>query len=57
MTKVKNKLVRGRDWHAWAWKDASKGIWTHYAEPRKPPNDEFPTDNGKWVKVKFVEAK
>ena len=53
--KPKKKLVRGRDWHAWAWKAKDWGLF-FYAEPNRDSNCR-PTDAGKWVKVKFVEVK
>lgn len=61
--KRRKPLKRGRDWHAWAWKhtgnDKLKGFF-HYAEPYKPNmkwEDPKPSEKGKWVRVKFIEAK
>lgn len=54
---VKRK-VRGRDWHAWAWKAGKTwdrpGELFFFAEPKKPKNR--PSESGKWVRVKFVEV-
>jgi len=62
--KAKKRRVRGKDWHAWTWKDTSGTYnigrnpsdfvwWADYA----PDKSNHPTDKGKWVRVKFVEVK
>lgn len=60
---MKKKLVRGKDWHGYAWKhlgDGSSviphGCLMRWAEPTRPP-EKHPTEKGKWVRVKFVEVK
>jgi len=57
--KPKKKLVRGKDWHAWAYKSESEGLY-HWAVARKPiaqMDDDTRNEPGKWVRVKFVEVK
>ncbi|MFA5187171.1 MAG: hypothetical protein WC551_11900 [Patescibacteria group bacterium] len=54
MKKPKAKrLVRGRDWHGWAYqfKDGSLGYWASITSFQEKMDR-----NGKWVRVKFVEA-
>lgn len=57
MTATKKRLIRGRDWHGWAWMtfsdDFEHGELFHFAEPLKPL-DKRPTEKGRWVRVKFV---
>jgi len=51
MTKPKRKrLVRGKDWHAWAWKAYSGELvtWAFHDKPKT---------GTRWVRVKFVEVK
>lgn len=67
-TTKKRRLVQGRDYHGWAWKaesdDRLNGLF-FWAEPHKPRPDVHaevyspvkPSEKGKWVRVKFVEAK
>lgn len=57
----RKRLVRGRDWHAWAWKHLGEdsrylpyGGFIFGAEYQR---NGKPTEKGKWVRVKFVEAK
>jgi len=67
MSKPKRKrLVRGKDWHAWAWKQNKSGMLGEYpgrflgfAKGDKPLGDFCPTGagTGRWVRVKFVEVK
>ena len=57
-TKPKRRLVQGRDWHAWAWEHTG-GDWSgsrlmHWAEPEKPKKGQPPTEQGRWVRVRFV---
>lgn len=59
----KKRLVKGKDYHGWAWKhtgnDRMKGFFW-YAEPHKPNKnwpDHKPSEPGKWVRVRFVEVK
>lgn len=52
MSQQQRRRVRGRDWHAWAWKDRTLGLF-FFAEPYR---EGRPTDTGKWVQVKFVEV-
>ena len=65
-TPTKKRLVRGRDWHAWAWKyDCGGFFWSAaprrqfgYTLPRQPAYWKMPADSrGRWVRVKFVEVK
>ena len=49
----KKRLVKGRDWHAWAWHYAD-GRFSRYTEPERS-NYQWAAD-GKWVRVKFVEV-
>jgi hypothetical protein len=64
----KKRLVRGKDWHAWAWRVGKgsvvrEGYILHWAEPSKPAGNSYPSETGKptvtgkWVRVKFVEVK
>lgn len=61
---MKKRLKRGKDWHGWAWKASSadnlNGLH-FYALADRPDtrrNDYLPpTEKGKWVRVRFVEAK
>lgn len=51
------RLRRGKDFHAWAYycdEDDMKGF-CHFAEPYRPKHK--PTPKGRWVQVKFVEAR
>lgn len=67
MAKVKRKrLVIGRDFDAWAFKapmtntpNALEKDWAfwHYATHKSQTREKSPTDDGKWVRVKFVEVK
>ena len=60
------RLVKGKDFHGWAWKhtgnDKLRGLF-FYAEPFRPNRswpdyiDGMPSEEGKWVRVKFVEVK
>lgn len=53
----RKRLVRGVDWHAWAWRYAP-GILSSFAKPTKPDNfREEEGVPGNWVRVKFVEVK
>jgi len=49
------KLIKGKDWHAWAWKKSSGKLmpetWT------SKPKGLFPWGNGEWVKVRLIEVK
>jgi hypothetical protein len=53
----------GKKFHAWVWKHTGKGRlrgFFYYAVPYKPGknSEEFrPSEQGKWVRVKFVEVK
>lgn len=63
MTRAKvlrrKRLMRGRDWHAWAWQALRDwprpGELFNWAEPERPIN-RYPTGKGTghWVRVKFV---
>lgn len=67
MKAKRKRLVQGKDYHAWAWKaksnDRLNGLF-FYAEPYKPAgpgsrnqtHTEQPSEQGKWVRVKFVEV-
>lgn len=64
MVKVKKRkrLLRGRDWDGYAFKfpeyegqPESQWVFCHWAEIEKPAGPH-PTDDGKWVRVKFVEV-
>lgn len=62
MATKRKRLVRGKDWHGWAWEpgkadsDVSPLLW--WAEAERPKLcDSRPTTTGKWVKVKFVKVK
>lgn len=55
----RKRKIQGRDWHGWVCKfplkdgdPKSKWILCHWAEPKK----RNPINNGKWVRVKFVEV-
>ena len=55
----KRRKVQGRDWHGWVCKmpicnGDPKEDWVlcYFAEPKK----RAPINNGKWVRVKFVEV-
>ena len=54
------RLVRGKDWHAWAWKSDTDGLywWVNGYEGKDLLKEENPAtwDKGKWVRVKFVEV-
>ena len=52
------RLRRGRDWHAWAYYEPGKhGLgMCHWAEVDRPKHDS-PSDEGKWVKVRFVRVR
>ena len=52
--KPKRRLVRGKDWHAWAWQ-WNDGVLEQFAELRKP-NAKY-VGGGRWVRVKFVRVK
>ena len=63
-TPTKKRLVRGRDWHGWAWK-TDAGNFHFYAiggDPRLHPGPApkgyvcRSVSGGKWVRVKFVEV-
>jgi len=58
-TKKRKRLVRGKDWHAWAWEQAN-GELLCYAQCTKPRMGYFnmkpTTQPGKWVRVKFVKV-
>lgn len=58
--KAKKRLVRGKDWHAWAWKAgktwSKPGELFWWAEPNYTRPRKRPTESGKWVRVKFVEV-
>lgn len=61
--KKKKRLAQGNDWHGWAWKargfmaDGSDCLF-HWAEPARPrARNGKPSENGKWVRVKFVEVR
>ncbi len=61
--KKRKRMIRGRDWHGYAFKfpakegqPESKWVFCQWAEVNKPPS-KHPTNDGKWVKVKFVEVK
>lgn len=60
MAKKRKRLVRGKDWHAWAWKAGKSGVcpkpnqFVYSAEYKKPSYKQMGT--GKWVRVKFVEV-
>ena len=49
--KKKRRKIQGRDWHGWACK-LEDGSLCHFAEPEK----RTPINDGKWVRVKFVEV-
>ena len=55
------RLVRGRDWHAWAFYEARQrprhpGIgMCYWAEVSRPK--EKPSPDGKWVRVRFVRVR
>lgn len=58
----RKRLVRDRDWHAWANKfpvnegdPESKWVYCYVTESERPPGKA--PNGGKWVRVKFVEAK
>lgn len=62
--KKKKRLIQGKDYHGWVWK--AKGwpngedgyVFFHWAEPDRPKRRMgTPTEDGKWVRVKFVEVK
>jgi hypothetical protein len=55
MKKKRKRLLRGRDWDGWCWKDASaETIDTWYVLAKKPNTWRH---NGEWVRVKIVEVK
>ncbi len=63
-TPTTERLKRGRDWHAWAWK-TDAGHFHLYAlgsDPRlnpRPAPEVYvcgPVTGGHWVRVKFVEV-
>lgn len=61
-TKPKRKrLVRGKDWHAWAWKFGKDSICEtdslSFFVVDDPKEADPPSHSGKWVRVKFVEVK
>lgn len=51
---VKKRLVQGRDFDGWAFKyaDGTFNLLLRSTKPRYPS-----LTNGKWVRVRFVEAK
>ena len=55
MAKKKTRLVRGRDWHGWVCKmkdDTGRDVLCYWAEVDKGES----VNDGKWVRVKFVEV-
>lgn len=56
---MKTRLVKGKDWHAWAWKRDRDGklrpdIWGD--RPDKSTWIPKYWGKGKWVRVKLVEV-
>ena len=52
---IHEKLVRGRDWHGWAWKEGDEIFGDTFVQQEDYP--ELIHSLGKWVRVKFVEVK
>lgn len=56
--KKRKRLIRGRDYHGWAWKAGKTwvkpGELFCWAETVKPALR--PTETGRWVRVRFVEV-
>ena len=58
--KKKRRKVRGRDWHGWACKmpkndgdPKEEWVLCYWSYPAKP---KYVINQGKWVRVKFVEV-
>lgn len=56
--KKRKRLVRGKDWHVWAFKLHRTGKFSTsaYDVIDNPPDDDVDASNGEWVRVKFVEV-
>ena len=54
--KKRQRLVRGRDWHAWAWQFRN-GRFALESWDKPYYVDPDLRDGGEWVRVRFVEVK
>ena len=53
---TRKRLVRGRDWHAWAWKP-DKGVLLNFALLCQDSEQEYRRGvKGRWVRVLFTEV-